>query len=276
MKFGQLPEDELKHVDWELPSDHPDNEYFWGRNETKVFCGCAKWNMKSWIGVHYPEKTRQADFVKEYTKLFNSIELNSTFYRLSRSSIQSWTEEVGDADFTFCPKWSRRVSHLKRLNDVDENIEYFVESCQLFGDKLGPSFLQMPDNFTPKYLDRLVHFFEVLPKGFKVHLELRHPDWFRGAAYEEITALLKEQNQGFVITDVAGRRDVLHMQMTTDEVMIRFNGYGPEEADHHRISHWAHRIKTWKSAGISSIYFFFHHKNETDGPFNAQYLQELI
>ena len=264
-------------LDWQLPDDHvQNNSLFQSNRDTKLLCGCAKWNMKSWIGVHYPEKTKSADFIGAYTQLFNSIELNSTFYRLSRSSIEKWTDEVNDLDFTFCPKWSRRVSHLKRLKDVDENINYFVESCALFKDKLGPSFLQMPDNFTPKYFDRLVHFFEVIPKEFKVHLELRHPDWFHGSPYDEITSLLTEKNQGFVITDVAGRRDVLHMHLTTDSVMIRFNGYGPLETDQVRIKQWADRLHRWKDRGISRIYFFFHHKNEVDGPFNAQYLKEIF
>ena len=277
MKFGLLPHEEMKYVDWTLPSEPENNKAFYNSGqEFKFLCGCAKWNMKSWIGNHYPEKTKAKDFITEYAKLFNSIELNSTFYRLSRSSITQWTEEVSDTDFIFCPKWSRRVSHLKRLKDVDENIEYFVESCALFGNRLGPSFLQMPDNFTPKYLDRLVHFFDVLPPEFKVHVELRHSDWFKESAFSEILALLKERNQGFVMTDVAGRRDVLHMHLTSSDVMIRFNGYGPVTQDNIRLDRWIERIKFWKSQGIGKVCFFFHHVDEVLGPTNAKYMQEKI
>ena len=273
MKFGSLSPEELTEVNWELPQDHSTNTQVLDGSprEIDILSGCAKWNMKSWVGVHYPENTKDKDYIQEYLKLFDSIELNSTFYRLSRSSIKSWVEEVGDREFTFCPKWSRRVSHLKRLKDVDENIQYFVDSCDLFGDKLGPSFLQMPDNFSPKYLDRIEHFLNQLPDGFEVHIELRHREWFEEPAFSEICELLKSKNQGFVITDVAGRRDVLHQRLTCNKAMIRFNGYGPEEVDNLRMDLWIDKLKEWFDQGLAKAYFFFHHHDDVLGPTNSKY-----
>ncbi len=278
MKFGLLSSEELAQLNWELPLDHASNEVVLNgkSQEINVLNGCAKWNMKSWVGIHYPKETKEKDYINEYLKLFKSIELNSTFYRLSRSSITSWMEEVGNQDFIFCPKWSRRVSHLKRLKDVDENIQYFMDSCQLFGDKLGPSFLQMPDNFTPKYFDRIEHFLNQVPDSFKVHIELRHKEWFEEPAFNEISDLLKEKKQGFVITDVAGRRDVLHQRLTCDQVMIRFNGYGPETTDNQRLDAWTNKLASWFSMGLNKAFFFFHHQDDTLGPTNSNYFAQQI
>ena len=155
MKFGHATSEQLDELAFNLPEDHSQSVT---KNQLKptaafkVYVGCGKWGIPQWVGPIYPEGTKQKDFLNAYLAKFNSIELNGTFYRLSRSSIEKWAEAAKDSGFHYCPKWSQRISHFKRLSDVDENIEYFIDSMKMLGDNLGCSFLTLPPNFGPKHI----------------------------------------------------------------------------------------------------------------------------
>ncbi len=280
MKFGLLSPDELANTELILPPDSSRTQEILQKhnngNPTKFQIGCAKWGINSWVGLYYPQKTKSADFLTEYKKLFNSIELNITFYRLSRKNIQLWREEIGDQKFTFCPKWSRRVSHLKRLKDVDENIQYFIDSCALFENTLGTTFIQLPENFGPKNFERIQHFVNQIPEGFPVHLELRHKDWFEDAQFRQVLDLMQTKNVQPVMCDVASRRDTLHMHFNSGSAFIRFTGYNPPEYDHKRLDEWAERCKIWAQWGLNDLYFYFHHIDEKMAPENAIYFQDKL
>ena len=270
MKFGHADHDELDSLVFALPDDHQNSVLSTSPGDPvanfKVFTGCGKWGIPAWVGNLYPEKTKSKDFLSVYLKRFNSVELNGTFYRLSRKSISEWAEAAKGTDFMFCPKWSRRVSHLKRLNEVEESTQYFIDACADFGDNLGTTFLTLPPNFAPKYLERVETFVKLIPQGFPVHIELRHPDWFKEPHFSQTCELLESHGIGLVITDVALRRDVLHQRLTTREVFIRFNGYGLHPTDYARISAWTERLSKWKASGLREVYFFCHQANELHTP----------
>ena len=279
MKFGRIDASELEGADISLPADHPGNDKILpGKrpSDTKIYVGCAKWGRKEWVGNLYPEGTKEKDFLHLYIQHFNSIELNSTFYNLKKSNIENWSEVAQGSSFTYCPKVSRRVSHLKRLKDCDENIQYFVDMCLLLGDNLGLPFLQLPENFTVKYMDRIDHFLSALPAGFPMAVEVRHQSWFEGDAFDEYFSLLKEKNASPVITDNIGRRDVIHQRLTNDRVFIRFNGYEGHPSDEIRIKQWAERISSWITKGLKEVYFFAHQPNEKYTPKTAASFIEKI
>jgi len=270
MKFGHVSQEEIASVDFSLPPDHADSvirrdsrkraEHF------EVYTGCGKWGIPKWVGSVYPEGTKQKDFLPAYLNTFNSIELNGTYYRLSRKSIEAWAEAAKDTPFRYCPKWSRRISHIKRLKEPEENITYFVDSCRMLGKNLGATFLTLPPNFAGKYIDRVKEFIEFIPNDFPTHLELRHEDWFKEPVFTEICEALEAKGIGLVITDVALRRDVLHQRLTTDEVFIRWNGYGPHKTDFQRLDAWVERLKSWQDQGLRRVYFFCHQADEAHTP----------
>lgn len=275
MKFGQ-PE-EPGDFDWSLPADHPrfgltDHK----SQDFKIYIGCGKWDIDSWVGPYYPAGTKPPAFLSQYIQLFNSIEVNNTFYRLSRSSMENWASIAVGHEFIFCPKWSQRVTHLKRLVDVEENTHYFIESCKLLGPHLGPTLLQLPDNFTAKNMDRIRNFLYLIPDGFQIFFEFRHKSWFEEPALTETGQLLKDFGKGWALTDVATRRDVLHMVHSIPTALIRFNGYNATGEDHRRLAVWAERINVWREQGMGKVYFFCHHQDEMYSPENAIYFQKFF
>jgi len=263
MKFGHVTPEKIGDVEFLLPPDHEDS-YSGAKPKvgTKYFVGCGKWGIKEWVGPLYPEGTREKEFLSHYLRNFNSIELNGTFYRLSRSSIEKWAEEARDLDFVYCPKWSQRISHFKRLEDVEENTQYFMDSVALLGESLGQSFLTLPPNLGPIHMERLKKFVNLLPDHYPAQIEFRHKDWFAEPTFRQVVDILKGKGIGTVITDVALRRDALHMCLTSPNAFVRFNGYGLHATDFSRLDAWIERLAEWEEKGIEKVFFFMHQENE--------------
>src|SRR5699024_1882470 len=160
-----------------------------------------------------------------YGTQFNAVELNATFYNIfDAEQIQTWRNKV-PADFKFFPKINRYISHLKWLNDIEERTDDYIDSIVHFKEKLGTIFLQLRGNFRPKFFDRVQNFIEYWPEGLPLAVEFRHPDWFDDEVVaDELYALFEENNITNLITDTAGRRDLLHMRLTNNEAFVRFVG----------------------------------------------------
>lgn len=141
--------------------------------QLQVHVGCAKWGRKEWVGQIYPLKTKEANFLTEYVKHFNSIELNATFYQVyPPETLAKWADKAeGNPNFKFCPKFSQSISHIRRLKNAEEITTQFYNGILAFGDKLGPLFLQLSDNFTPKSYPELKAYLEHLPTDVPVFVE---------------------------------------------------------------------------------------------------------
>lgn len=276
MKFGAPDNiEDLAEMDLSLPPDHAANGNILNGKATlpKVYVGCSVWGQDPWVGDLYPEGTKKKDYLNEYIKRMSCIELNSTFYNVKKASMQSWAEAAKGHDFKFCPKFNRRISHIKRLKDeVFELADYFVEMCNDFGDNLGTTFLQMPENFGPKWFDRLKDFLAHLPKDFPVAVELRHEEWYQGEVFDELFSMLREFNKTAVITDTATKRQIIHQRLTGDQVFIRFAAYDQDPTNLKRMDEWAVRLKEWIDQGVREVFFFSKQEDETYAPRQADYM----
>jgi uncharacterized protein YecE (DUF72 family) len=283
MEFGRVSSEQLAEVDFSLP---PDPELTLttlkstkSKGTLKVYVGCAKWGRKEWLGKIYPLKTKEANFLDEYVKHFDCIELNATFYQVyGPDTISKWKAKAADnTNFKFCPKFSQNISHIRRLKNADEITTQFYQGILAFGDQLGPLFLQMGDNFTPKSFPDLKAYLEHLPKDVPVFLEVRHKDWF--AVKENSEALFNMLNQlniGAVITDASGRRDCVHMTLPTPHAFIRFVGNSLDKTDYTRVDEWVERIKDWEQLGLQSLWFFMHQHDERYSPELCDYVVEKL
>jgi len=279
MDFGKVPEEQIPFVDFSLPADTELTRRVLNKKEVaglpQVYIGCAKWGRKEWVGLIYPPKTKEARFLDEYVKHFNSIELNAVFYQMPRvEQIRTWKEkaEAVGSDFKFFPKITRSISHIRRLNNAEEDTSRYLESISEFGKYLGPCFLQLSDNFGPKNFNVLQTYLESLPQDFDLFVELRHPEWFSDLSVRtELFEMLFKLKKGAVITDATGRRDCVHMEMPSPHAFIRFVGNGLHATDYTRIDEWVERLYTWTQHGLKSIYFFLHQHDEKDTPILADY-----
>jgi uncharacterized protein YecE (DUF72 family) len=278
MEFGKIESSDLSVIDFNLPADNPETlRVLSGQPgmKTDVYVGCAKWGRKDWIGKIYPRGTKESDFLELYAKNFNSIELNATFYKIpSFKQAQEWKNKVGK-DFLFSPKISNSISHIHRLKNTDERMEYFLKGISGFGENLGPVFLMLHPGMGPNSLDTIETFLHSIPKEIKVFVEARHEGWFETPeASKTLFDMLERNGAGAVITDVAGRRDCVHMRLTTPEAFIRFVGNDLHPTDYARVDDWIQRLKTWMAAGLRRVYFFMHENTEVYSPVLAKYAVE--
>lgn len=280
MEFGKVSPELINQVDFKLPPDPELTKATLkssGKHKLEAYVGCAKWGRKEWVGKIYPQGTKDANFLDEYVKHFNSIEMNSTFYKIyAPDTIKKWKDkaEANGKEFKFCPKISRPISHIKRLKDAEELTTAFYEGIMAFEQFLGPIFLQLSDNFGPKNFDVLKEYIAHLPKDFPVFVEVRHQDWFIPEHSTKLFSMLKDYGIGAVITDASGRRDCVHMNLPTPHAFIRFVGNNLHQSDNSRIDEWVQKIKKWTEEGLQSFYFFIHQPDEEYSPKLSKYVIE--
>jgi uncharacterized protein YecE (DUF72 family) len=281
MEFGKVTPEEFDRVDFSLSADRPETTRILlaprEKIKPQVFVGCAKWGRKDWVGKIYPKGTKEADFLKLYGQNFNSIELNASFYRMpSFAQAAEWKDKV-QPGFLFCPKFSDKISHIKRLKDAQEVTERFLNGIAGFGNTLGPALLMPHPAMSAKHIEVIESYLESLPKEIRVFVELRHVEWYSNPdAFSRITNIFEKLNTGFVMIDTAGRRDAIHMRLTTPEAFIRFQGYALHPTDYSRVDAWVQRIKQWIEQGIQKVFFFMHQEDERNSPELARYaIQQL-
>lgn len=268
MKFGKV--DDPENIDFTLPKDHPDTAKVLGKKDKpNIYIGCAKWN-KADLKSFYPKGTK--DELAYYATQFNSIELNATFYNnFPVETIEGWYSKT-PAEFRFFPKLHQGISHWKRLKDAKQPTDVYLDGIAHLQEKLGMLFLQMPDNFGPKNWEILKAYLEEWPSGFPLALELRHTGWYDGSwNSDDLYQLLESKNISHIITDSAGRRDLLHMRLTTPTAFVRYNGANVD-SDYTRLDDWFDRLKLWIEEGIENIYFFVHQNHEEASPLLSAYL----
>lgn len=275
MKFGQVSNPQ--EIDFTLPPTSPDTLKLLKKNKNKeafdIYVGCAKWN-KSDLKGFYPKGTK--DELPYYSSQFNSIELNATFYNApSKEQVETWKKKTPE-NFKFFPKIPQSISHYSRLLNTDEKVKEFTDNIALFEEKLGMVFLQMHDNYKPKDMERLCEFLSKFPKGLPLAVEVRNQEWF--SKPETATAfyrLLEEFDITNVLVDTAGRRDLLHMHLTTPSAFIRYVGAN-DPSDYTRLDDWIMTIKQWREAGLQRLYFFIHQNTELESPLLASYFIQKL
>lgn len=269
MQFGKV--ESIEGINLSLPKDNADTAKVLGGKEAKklnVFVGCAKWNKQD-LKNFYPKGVK--DELEYYSSQFNSIELNATFYQAyGKEQFIKWKEKTPKG-FKFFPKIPQTVSHLRRLNDVKALTEVFCNSAAHLEEKFGMIFLQMHDNFKPKDFDRLQKFVAEFPKGIPLAVELRNAEWFSTKTEaDRVCELFKKYKVTNIIVDTAGRRDLIHMRLTSPVAFVRYVGAN-HESDYTRLDPWIERIVKWKKQGLKELYFFIHQNHEVESPLLSAY-----
>lgn len=279
MKFGKLPD--INDVDFRLPADAPGNAQRLSalpadRAAPQLYIGCTGWSMKEWVGSVYPMGTKAKDYLKAYSLQFNTIELNTTHYRIPNSqTIDKWYRE-STADFRFCPKVPQTISHSKSLGLGTDLIPTFCTAIAGLKEKLGCCFLQLPPYFGADRLPQLEQFLQAFPAEIQLAVEVRHESWFNEQSLDQLLNTLHRLQRSVVITDVAGRRDVLHMGVTNATAMVRFVGNGLHPTDYARAADWVGRLKQWAQQGVKEIYFFPHEPDNLLAPEMAAHFYEAV
>jgi uncharacterized protein YecE (DUF72 family) len=145
--------------------------------------GTSSWSSEDWVGVFYPQGTAPGDFLSEYARHFDTVEVDSTFYRTpSAAMVKNWNRRTPPG-FSFAAKVPRSITHDKVMLDCDRDLKEFLGVMDLLGDKLGPLLLQFP-YFNKQafaraedFLERLEPFLKKLPSAYSFAVEVRNKHW---------------------------------------------------------------------------------------------------
>lgn len=209
----------------------------------QVWIGCSGWNYGHWRDLVYPKGLPAARWLEHYATLFDTVEVNSTFYRLpKREPVARWVEQTPPG-FVFTVKASRYLTHLKRLTDLGRGVERFYESIEpLAGSpKMGPVLWQLPANFH-RNVERLERALGALPAG-RHCFEFRHESWFTQEVYD----VLREHGAALVIGDHP-ERPFQTFELTADWTFVRFHhGHRGRNGNYseRELDEWARRIEEW-------------------------------
>jgi uncharacterized protein YecE (DUF72 family) len=168
-----------------------------------LYIGTSAFTAAGWPGVFYPPDMKPADYLTFYATRFNSVEVDSTFYRTpSKATVQGWARKTPDG-FVFAAKVPQAITHEKVLVGCDADLKEFVQTMELLCDKLGPLLFQF-GYFNKKafasvdeFLARLRPFLKTLPKGHRFAVEIRNKNWLVPAFVE----LLREHGVALALID---------------------------------------------------------------------------
>ncbi len=169
-----------------------------------LYLGCPAWACERWKGKLFTRTAPRNKWLPQYSSVFNTVEGNSTFYALPPlDTARRWAEAATDG-FRFALKLPRSITHEARLVAAKREFQEFVEFARILqqAERLGPSFVQLPPDFSPRESRALVDFSRSLPDDLPWAIELRHHDWFdRGPVERDIDDLLRELRIDKVIFD---------------------------------------------------------------------------
>ena len=163
---------------------------------SRVFVGTSGFAYKEWKGTFYPDDLPAKKYLSYYAGQFRTTEINNTFYRMPTAKLtEGWYAEVPDG-FSFTLKLSQRITHFKRLKNIDEEMNFFLTSAAGLKEKLGPILVQLPPNFK-KDIVVLEDFLAKFASHGRLAFEFRHDSWFD----DELFELLRKHNAALGVVE---------------------------------------------------------------------------
>jgi uncharacterized protein YecE (DUF72 family) len=237
-----------------------------------VRIGCSGWQYDDWRGRLYPEREPKRRWLELYAAAFDTVEVNSTFYRLARrEAVASWAQQTPPG-FLFAVKASRYLTHVRRLRAIEEGIGRFYEPIEPLVEacRLGPVLWQLPENFR-RDDERLQGWLDVLPPGMHT-IEFRHDSWFSA----DVMDALRAHGVALTIGDHP-KRPFQSYEATTSWRFVRFHyGHRGRAGNYSKseLAEWARRIAQWRRE--TDVYAYFNNDWQGFAPANARELRRRL
>ena len=204
------------------------------------------WSYGFWKGNFYPAEIASEDLLSFYSKRFDTVEVDNTFYRIPRTqTVAEWKKQTPEK-FLFSLKFPQKITHVKMLQNCEEDTRVFLERTSLLDEKLGAFLIQFPPMFTQRHLPLLRDYLKILPERNRYVVEVRN----KSLLNDELYALLKEHNVALAWVDAA--KMPLSTEETADFLYIRWEGdrktvagtLGKREADRsEKIQQWVETLR---------------------------------
>lgn len=254
------------------------------RAEPPLYLGMAMWANSEWRGSLLPAHG-DVDLA-DYARVFNAVEGNTTFYSgiPKAETVAAWAEQA-PATFRFCFKLPGQLTHGKRLRDIDDEFDRFIERLSPLEARLGPIMVQLPRDFGYAELPALERLLARWPEGIPCGVEVRQHDFFhKGMAEQAFNRLLISQEANRILLDVralfatpAGLdkklasaqgekpKVPLHVISTAVNPVVRFIGHFDEGINLARFEPWSERISLWIKQG-KTPFLFVHTPDNRQAP----------
>jgi uncharacterized protein YecE (DUF72 family) len=245
--------------------------------------GTQGWNYTAWIGPFYPDGTRPADFLTVYSRAFDTVEVDSTFYAIpAEKTVKSWSERVKER-FTFALKMPREITHERRLVGCAAPLAEFTDRVRVLGPKLGPVLIQLGPDFGPEQRGALEAFLPLLPRDLRFAIEFRRAGWIG----PELSGLLRRYGVALALTDgpfVSRERMIaLAAHPTADFGYIRWMGPDRRIEDYSRVvvdrqqelGMWAVGLAAL-AARVTTVHGYFNNHFQGHSPASARAMQALL
>jgi uncharacterized protein YecE (DUF72 family) len=234
-----------------------------------IHLGTSGWSYDAWVGKFYPDDLKKRDWLGFYSKKFNTVEVNASFYRLPfKNMVKGWKDKT-PKDFLLTFKGSNLITHKKKLKDVDEYLDKFYSRFDMLEDKKGVVLWQLPPSL--KRDDALFeNFLNSLNSDVDQVFEFRHKSWFD----DKIYSLLEDYNVGFCIVDSPDINT--DFVVTSDFAYIRWHGkndWYKHDYSKEYLEKWAEKIK---DSGVKDVYGYFNNDYKGFAPKNCKELKDLL
>jgi len=235
--------------------------------------GTSGWSYDHWQGVLYPPGLPLRDRLAYYVQHFQTVEVNSTFYRWPADGIfASWHRRVPDT-FLLTVKAPRGLTHAARLYAPENWLAHISRGLQYLGRKRGVLLLQTPPDMAYDHA-RLAYFLQQVPQWLKVAVEFRHPSWHR----EEVWALLEQHRAAYCV--MSGAQLPCLLRATAPFVYVRLHGPDPHQLyagcySDEQLRWWAERIQEWTEMG-REVFVYFNNDGDGNAVRNATTLRGML
>lgn len=240
-------------------------------NRGKIHIGCSGWNYAHWKVRFYPDELKQREWFEHYSRFFQTVEINNTFYHLpSAKTFRDWKRQA-PGTFLYAVKVNRYITHMKKLKDSRAPLSKFLKMSRLLAEHLGPLLYQLPPRWHAD-IERLETFLRLLPHELRHVFEFRDPSWHS----KEVFALLANHNVSFCTHDMP-ELDVPRVAIGPI-AYVRFHGARekyrggyPEQT----LRSWSHWIEEQASGG-RDVFAYFNNDLEAHAVYDAQLLQRKL
>lgn len=241
------------------------------------YIGTMGFSYRDWVGTFYPDGVGTRDYLSYYGRIFNAVEIDSTFYGIPKvSAVNRWRDQ-SPVDFKICLKVPRSITHKAALVDVENEMEVFLGALERLAEKLGVILIQFSPSFDNSNSGILSIFLEQLPKIKNFAVEFRHPSWYS----RETAQLLASHGICWAATEYPGVPK--EVDLTTDFMFIRlvgehgrFRSHAREQIDvRPQISKWWGWIRS-QTDRVQAVHVFINDDYSGHAPATANRLKALI
>ena len=233
--------------------------------------GCSGWMYPHWRGNFYPEKLPAARWLEHYASVFDTVELNNSFYRLPEGErFSAWRRQTPEG-FLFAVKASRYLTHMRKLKDPRDPLRLFFSRADCLGGKLGPVLYQLPPRWKPD-LERFEIFLDELPVRRRHVVEFREPGWY----WEDVFALLERHGVALCLHDMRGSESP--RRTTASFTYLRYHGSGARYGGRYPLRA-LRRETAWIRERLDSgtdVYAYFNNDSGGHAPRDALRLKRLV